>query len=126
MARVLVVDDDSSVREVTRLILQRAGHEVITAANGLEALEQLGIAVADMVLLDIEMPGMNGLELCERMRAEPSWQAVPVIMMTGRPVQGVPEKVRASGAVALLLKPFDRTTLLDKVKQVLSGTARDC
>lgn len=119
MARVLVVDDDNSVRDVMRLILVRVGYEVAVAGNGLEALEEMQVRAADLVLLDVEMPGMNGLEFCGRLRANPAWQSIPVIMMTGRPVHGVPEKASSAGAFELVLKPFDRATLLEKIKAAL-------
>lgn len=119
MARVLVVDDDNAVRDVLQLILRRAGYDVRLAGNGLEALNEMRSGGADLVLLDIEMPGMNGLEFCEQMRANPAWQKIPVIMMTGRPVQGLPEKVIKAGAIELVSKPFERVTLLEKIKASL-------
>lgn len=119
MARVLVVDDDNAVRSVLQLILRRAGYDVTLAGNGLEALEVMRSGGTDLVLLDIEMPGMNGLEFCEHLRSNPAWLKVPVIMMTGRPVEGIPEKVAQAGALELVTKPFDRTTLLEKIKASL-------
>ncbi|MFT3869229.1 MAG: response regulator [Nibricoccus sp.] len=119
MARVLVVDDDNAVREVLQLILRRAGYDVHVAGNGLEALEKMRTGGADLVLLDIEMPGMNGLEFCEQLRADPAWQKIPVIMMTGRPVQGLSEKANRVGAIELVSKPFERVTLLEKIKASL-------
>lgn len=119
MPRVLVVDDDNAVRDVLRLILHRAGYEVRVAGNGLEALEEMRSGGADLVLLDIEMPGMDGLEFCEQLRANPAWQKIPVIMMTGRPVRGIPEKVVEAGAIELVSKPFERVALLEKIKALL-------
>lgn len=119
MARILVVDDDNAVRGVMQLILKRAGYDVVVAGNGLEALEEMRARAADLILLDIEMPGMNGLEFCEKLRADPDWKKIPVIMMTGRPVSGVPERASQAGAVELVLKPFERVALLERVKALL-------
>jgi CheY-like chemotaxis protein len=121
MARVLVVDDDNAVRGVLQLILRRAGYDVKVAGNGLEALDVMRSGGADLVLLDIEMPGMNGLEFCEQLRADPVWRKIPVIMMTGRPVQGIPEKVLQAGAIELVNKPFERVALLEKIKASLAA-----
>lgn len=124
MARVLVVDDDDAVRGVLQLILRRSGYDASAASNGLEALAAMRAGGADLILLDVEMPGMNGLEFCEQLRAEPSWRKIPVIMMTGRPVQGVPEKVAQAGATEFVSKPFERAALLEKIKASLASAAQ--
>jgi CheY-like chemotaxis protein len=120
MPRILVVDDDDAVRGVLKLMLSRAGYQVSTAANGLEALVQIKSQPTDLVLLDIEMPGMNGLVFCKKIQADPLLCSTPVIMMTGRPIHGVPEQVNDAGAIELIHKPFERLSLLEKVKKRLT------
>jgi CheY-like chemotaxis protein len=116
MARILVVDDDDAVRGVLKLVLERAGYKVVAASNGLEALNLIKAQPVDLVLLDIEMPGMKGFDFCGLLRADPTLRATLVVMMTGRPITGVPEKVSAVGALELIHKPFDRLSLLEKIK----------
>lgn len=121
IACILVVDDDSAVRGVLKLMLERAGYLVLAASSGYQALDIIKAESVDLVLLDIEMPGMNGFDLCGLLRADPQLRATPVVMMTGRPVLGVLEKVSAVGALELIHKPFDRLSLLGKIKEYLSA-----
>ena len=122
-ARILVVDDDDAVRGVLKVLLERVGYKVAAVSNGPDALALVRAGEADLVLLDIEMPGMNGFDVCAQMHADPQMRLIPVLIMTGRPIDGVPEKVQAVGAVELIPKPFDRHSLLEKLKVHLS--ARD-
>ncbi|MBK9990118.1 MAG: response regulator [Verrucomicrobia bacterium] len=116
MTRLLVVDDDDAVRGVLKILLERAGYEVLVASNGLKALGVVKAQRVDLVLLDIEMPEMNGFDFCGRLQADPVLKTLPVIMMTGRPTLGVVEKVKAVGARELIPKPFERANLLAKIK----------
>lgn len=119
MTRILVVDDDDAVRGVLKILLQRAGYEVLVASNGLLALDVVNAHKVDFVLLDIEMPEMNGFDFCGMLRADPLLRNLPVVMMTGRPITGVIEKVRAVGALELMPKPFERASLLEMIKRYL-------
>lgn len=123
MTRIIVVDDDDAVRGVLKLVLERAGYEVLAASNGRLAMDLVKAHQVDLVLLDIEMPEMNGFDFCGLLRADPALRVLPVIMMTGRPVLGVLEKVKAVGALELIPKPFERASLLEKIKGHLQ-TAR--
>jgi DNA-binding response OmpR family regulator len=125
MACILVVDDDNAVRGVLKVVLERAGFEILSAANGAAAVAALGEKSVDLVLLDIEMPGMSGFDVCLQMQADPALRAIPVLMMTGRPVSGVPERVRAVGALDLIHKPFDRVNLLARIQSCIDDAQRD-
>jgi len=81
---VLVVDDDRATRRLTKLRLEEEGFEVFEAANGQEALERAVEVGPEVILLDVEMPGMNGIETCRRLRREPSTANIPVLFVTGR------------------------------------------
>ena len=122
-ARILVVDDDDAVRGVVKAVLERAGYQIVTASNGPDAIALVRAQAVDLVLLDIEMPGMNGFDVCGLLRADPVLRAIPVMMMTGRPIIGVLEKVQAVGAVEFIPKPFDRHSLLEKVRMHLLSRA---
>lgn len=122
MRRILIVDDDTSVRGVLKLILERAGYHVTTMGSGADALNAMRAGAPDLLLLDIEMPGMSGFDVCMLIQNDPALRKIPVAMMTGRPIDGVPERVCAVGAVDLIAKPFDRQTLLQKVERYLRST----
>lgn len=115
---ILVVDDDSHIREVLDVRLSSAGYEVIQASDGGEALELLGGTPVDLVISDIRMPGLDGLEL--QARLEKTAPTLPIIFLTA--YGSIQDAVKAikSGAVDYLTKPFEGRELLDKVSKVLS------
>jgi DNA-binding response OmpR family regulator len=112
-ARVLVVDDDSDIRRLVRELLERAGYEVVDAANGREGLRTLYSASPDLVLLDVSMPELDGWQTLERIR---DVSDVPVVMLTARAAEL--EKVRGlkAGADDYVTKPFGRQELLARVE----------
>lgn len=125
MAKILLVDDDELVRRVLRTFLERGGHRVAEAGNGLEALDVFRAETPDLVLTDILMPRMNGLEMIvELRRAQPG---VRVIAMTGSAHDGDTDAMlllaRDLGATRTFRKPLDMTALLAAVDSVVSGVA---
>lgn len=119
MSRILIIDDDAGVRGVLKAMLERAGYEVMAGAGGAEGLQLAHARRPDLVLLDIEMPGMNGFDVCSLMKTDTALCTVPVVMMTGRPIADVPARAQAVGAVDLLAKPFERDSLLKKIGSYL-------
>ena len=119
--RVLVVDDAWSVRRSMQQLLEDAGYEVATAADGFEALERLRAKVPAVVLTDLEMPNLNGLELARRMKEIPQWSAIPVVMITSR----TSTKHRAEGLKAgvdvYLTKPYLDADLLAQVRHLAAS-----
>ncbi len=114
---ILVVDDDLNVLEVIKARLTFAGYKTITAASAPEALDRLKEAVVDLIVSDIKMPGMNGLELFEKVHA--IHPALPVIFLTAHGT--IPDAIKAvkAGAYDYLTKPFDGHELLDKISEVI-------
>ncbi len=117
---VLVVEDSVGVRELQRVILEGAGYDVVTAVDGLDGASRLRDAPVDLVLSDVEMPGMDGFTLTRTLRGTRGWEDVPVVIMTSR---GDPADQRAgldAGASAYLLKSeFDQAELIDTVRRLL-------
>ncbi|MEW6313890.1 MAG: Hpt domain-containing protein [Pseudomonadota bacterium] len=117
---VMVVDDSITVRKVTGRLLQRAGYRVTEAKDGVEALQMIGVAMPDAVLLDIEMPRMDGFELTGHLRALPRSANLPIIMITSRSADKHRNHALALGVNVYLGKPFQEVELL----QHLAALAR--
>lgn len=120
MTRVLVVDDEPNIVLSLEFLMQQAGFEVITAADGETALAQVASQPPDLILLDISLPGLSGFEVLERLRAQPALKDLPIIMLTahGRDVER--EKGLALGASDYITKPFSTRTLVEKVQALLT------
>jgi len=119
-ARILVVDDSRLAQKMIRDRLESAGYAVVTASSGEEALAWLQREVPDLVISDVVMPGIDGYELCRRMRKQPRLANVPVILLTAR--GGIAEKVAGfeAGADDYLVKPFDPVELELRGKGLLA------
>lgn len=109
---VLIVDDQEINRILPRTHLQRMGVGVAEAEDGAAALERLATASFDAVLLDISMPGMSGLEVCRRIRADPALSRLRLIAYTAHAFESTTAEIMTAGFDALLLKPIRREALL--------------
>ncbi|MBV9121411.1 MAG: response regulator, partial [Chloroflexi bacterium] len=119
MARILAVDDTPQNLILVQAQLERAGHSVLTADNGASALSLVADQSPDLILLDVMMPGMDGYEVCRRLKADPGSARIPVIMLTA--LREPADKVRGleAGASDFLTKPFERAELLARVNTLL-------
>jgi two-component system response regulator MprA len=118
--RLLVVDDDPSLREALALVLDLNGFDVTTAQDGREAIRTLAEAPPDAVVLDVLMPGIDGLEVCRRMRA--AGDRTPVLMLTARAEVGDRVEGLEAGADDFLAKPFAREELVARLRALLRRT----
>ncbi|HEU0220327.1 MAG TPA: response regulator [Gallionella sp.] len=114
---VMVVDDSLTVRKVTTRLLTRAGYQVATAKDGVDALEQLGETLPDVMLLDIEMPRMDGFELTKHLRRDARTQHLPIIMITSRAADKHRDYAMQLGANAYLGKPYQEDALLQQIAE---------
>jgi chemotaxis protein histidine kinase CheA/CheY-like chemotaxis protein len=118
--RVLVVEDSVGVRELQRVILEGAGYDVSTAVDGLDGASRLTQDPVDLVLSDVEMPGMDGFTLTRTLRRTRGWEDVPVVIMTSRGDAADQRAGLDAGASAYLLKSeFDQAELIDTVRRLL-------
>ena len=116
---VMVVDDSITIRKVTSRVLENHSIEVMTALDGLDAIEKLRERVPDLMLLDIEMPRMDGYELAQYIRADARLRHVPIVMITSRSGQKHRRKARDAGANAYLTKPYHEEDLIAQVGEML-------
>ena len=119
---VLVVDDDEFQHKIVSKILENENYHLVFAAGGVEALSVLRKTRPDLILMDVMMPGMDGLEVMRQMQTVPRLAGIPVIMITGKGEKNTVTESLKAGATDFMVKPFARDTLLGKVAKVLRGT----
>jgi DNA-binding response OmpR family regulator len=119
-ATVLVADDDADILRFMEINLRLEGFQVITARDGADALAKAVAVRPDLVLLDVQMPGLDGYTICARIRADASLAGVAVIIVTANYGPAAVEAARRAGADDFLVKPFLPDALLDMAKAMLS------
>jgi two-component system alkaline phosphatase synthesis response regulator PhoP len=121
--KILVADDESHILHVVSLKLRNAGFEVLTAADGQEALELAQSEHPDLLITDYHMPQLSGLELCQKLKQDPGTAKIPAIMLTARGYQLDLKDTEGSGILRMLSKPFSPRHLLTTVNEVLELAA---
>ena len=119
--RILVVDDERHIVRLVQVNLERAGYEVLTAFDGVEALEKVKTESPDMVVLDVMMPRMDGFEVLKNLQSDPGFQNIPVIMLTAKAQDADIFKGWASGVSSYLTKPFNPRELLVFVERIFQS-----
>ncbi|MCW5205569.1 Hpt domain-containing protein [Desulfobulbus sp. F5] len=119
--QVLVVDDSISVRKVVSNFLLQHGWQPTIARNGIEALERIREEKPDLVLLDVEMPRMNGFEVLQALQSQPEFQDIPVVMLTSRSADKYREKASQLGARGFMTKPFKEDEAVELIRSMISG-----
>jgi two-component system cell cycle response regulator DivK len=118
--RILVVEDQEDNRQILRDLLGSAGYDLIEAENGEEALAAVSKHRPDLVLMDIQLPIMDGYEATRRLKADPEFKAIPIIVVTSYALSGDEGKAREAGCDAYVTKPYSPRLLLAKIKEFLS------
>lgn len=121
--RILVVDDEAHITHVVALKLRNAGFEVETAADGEEAMDIARERTPDLVITDLQMPYVSGLQLCERLRSTPATSAVPAIMLTARGHALADSDLAKTNIRLVLSKPFSPRQVLEQVNAILGPSA---
>jgi len=116
---ILIVDDEPHLALMLADVLDDAGYEAHTIDNGLDALETVHRDPPDLMLLDVQMPGLDGFEVAARMKADPATATIPIIMLSAMGGRGARVIGLESGAEEYLAKPFDQAELLARVRNLL-------
>jgi two-component system chemotaxis response regulator CheY len=119
MATIIAVEDSPSTRRIVVDTLKEAGHAVMEAENGIEALKVLSGKKVDLIITDINMPHMDGIELTKKLRVERNFKFTPILMLTTETAGHKRLKSKDAGATAWLVKPFDSKKLLMVVAKLI-------
>lgn len=119
MSKILVVEDQEDNRQILRDLLGSVGHEIIEAHDGVAALEQAAKHRPDLILMDIQLPMMDGYETTRRIKANPELAKIPIVVVTSYALSGDEDKARAAGCDAYVTKPYSPRQLLAKMNEYL-------
>ena len=117
--KILIVDDEPSIIVPLQFLMEQNGHDVLVAFSGEEAMEIITEKKVDLILLDIMLPVIDGFEVCQRVRENPQWNKIKIILLTALGSDANVEKGLALGADAYITKPFSNIEIVDKVKELL-------
>jgi DNA-binding response OmpR family regulator len=119
MAKILIAEDERDIRDLVAFTLRFAGHEVVVATNGEEAVTMAPDVSPDLILMDVRMPRMTGYEACKVMKANPDLKDIPIVFLTARGQESEIQQGLDAGAEEYLLKPFAPDQLTTRVKAIL-------
>jgi len=122
--KILVVDDDRTTRKILGLYLKAKGYEVEYAENGLDAMEKLGTININLVMTDLNMPYMDGLELIRTMKADEELRKLPILMVTTEADEEEKKKAMEAGANGYLIKPVSADMVTSNIKDILASIFR--
>lgn len=120
MTKILIAEDEPDIRDLVAFTLRFAGHEVVTATNGEEAVQVAKKEAPDLIILDVRMPRMTGYDACRIIKSDPALNAVPVIFLSAKGQESEIQDGMNAGAEEYLLKPFAPDQLTDRVRSILA------
>lgn len=120
---ILVVDDEHDFRAIVTHVLERGGYDVVSAANGEDGIKMFADYPAELVVLDGNLPDMDGIDVCRRIRQTEKGKAVPVVMCTVRSAVGTVGEGLSAGVTDYVVKPFEMEELLERVAKALERAA---
>lgn len=124
MARILIIEDNPANMKLATFLLISAGHEVLQAVDAESGLEQIHAKLPELVLMDVQLPGMDGLAATRRIKADPAIAHIPVIALTSHAMRGDEEAILAAGCESYLPKPFHHRELLELVNVMLERSQK--
>lgn len=116
--KILAVDDSKTMRDMVSFTLKGAGYDVLVADDGVNALSAVSNDTVDLIITDVNMPNMNGIELVQKLRSDPRFRATPILILTTESDDGLKQQGRAAGATGWIVKPFVPEKLLKVVGKV--------
>jgi two-component system, chemotaxis family, chemotaxis protein CheY len=116
---IMTVDDSASIRQMVSFTLSGAGYQVVEATDGKDALAKLKANAVDMLITDLNMPNIDGIELIKQVRAQGQYKFIPILMLTTESQDSKKQLGKAAGASGWIVKPFNATQLIDVVKRLL-------
>jgi len=119
MAKILVVDDSASIRNMVSFTLQQQSYETVEAVDGNDGLVKAQGGKFDLVITDVNMPGMDGITLCSKLRMLPGFKFTPVLILTTESSPEIKQRGKSAGATGWLVKPFNPDKLLATIKRVI-------
>jgi DNA-binding response OmpR family regulator len=120
MAKILIAEDERDIRDLVSFTLRFAGYEVVTAANGEEAVELASKEKPDLILMDVRMPRMTGYDACRILKANPEMKDIPIAFLSAKGQESEIQTGLDAGAEEYLLKPFAPDQLTERVKAILA------
>ncbi len=117
--RILIADDEEDIKTVMSMVLESEGYEILTAYDGLDALDKAQNELPDLILLDIMMPMFDGIEVCKKLKSDWKTKDIPIIMVSAAAEDVSMKKAKEAGADDYIIKPFEPEVLLQKVKKYL-------
>ena len=116
---ILTADDSASMRQMVTFTLKGAGYEVVEAVDGKDGLSMISKSKVDMIITDLNMPNMDGIEMIRNVRTMPQYKFIPIILLTTESQDGKKKEGKAAGATGWITKPFKPEQLLAVIKKVL-------
>jgi len=122
--KILLVEDNPVNRRLAEFLLRSAGYQVREAATAQEAFELLKVDRPDLIVMDIQLPGMDGLEATKKIKEEPATRDIPVVAVTSYAMKGDRENALAAGCVGYITKPVDKATFVREIAEHISNKTR--
>ena len=116
---ILIVDDSTSIRNLVEFTLSNAGFRVISATNGLDALEQINKQTIHLLLTDLHMPVMTGMELIKEVRSMEKYKTIPILFLTTETQISIKQEAKELGATGWIVKPFNAEKLVSTIRKVI-------
>jgi CheY-like chemotaxis protein len=125
VSTILVIEDYSDTRELLSVLLRRRGYNVVEAEDGVEGLLKAGWVYPDLILMDLSLPEMDGVEVARRIHAQSKLSQIPIFVVSAYLTEAVKADVRAAGCVETFSKPFDAEALMERITATLNAKAFD-
>jgi len=125
MAKIVIAEDERDIRDLITFTLQFAGHEVISTANGAEAVEAVRREMPDIVLMDVRMPRLTGYDACRQLKADEATRDIPVVFLSAKGQEAEVKEGLEAGAIDYILKPFAPDQLTARVEEILKQASED-